>query len=76
VDEVCYIKLRFTGSGVVKCFSNKLINLFSVLFACFDLQHGRPLYGDVFGILQQDEPNYDVCITSYSFCIFSLVRVI
>ncbi|CAO2046947.1 unnamed protein product, partial [Urochloa humidicola] len=22
-------------------------------------EHGRPLYGDVFGVLQQDEPNYD-----------------
>uniref|UniRef100_A0A0D9VMY4 PSP proline-rich domain-containing protein n=1 Tax=Leersia perrieri TaxID=77586 RepID=A0A0D9VMY4_9ORYZ len=23
-------------------------------------EHGRPLYGDVFGVLQQDEPNYDL----------------
>ncbi|OEL23831.1 Splicing factor 3B subunit 2 [Dichanthelium oligosanthes] len=22
-------------------------------------EHGRPLYGDVFGVLRQDEPNYD-----------------
>ncbi|CAO1948926.1 unnamed protein product [Urochloa humidicola] len=22
-------------------------------------EHGRPIYGDVFGVLQQDEPNYD-----------------
>ncbi|CAO2152382.1 unnamed protein product [Urochloa humidicola] len=22
-------------------------------------EHGRPIYGDVFGVLEQDEPNYD-----------------
>ncbi|CAI9087515.1 OLC1v1021596C1 [Oldenlandia corymbosa var. corymbosa] len=25
-------------------------------------EHGRPLYGDVFGVLQQDEPNYEVLL--------------
>lgn len=25
-------------------------------------QYGRPLYGDVFGVQQQEQPNYDVCL--------------
>jgi hypothetical protein len=30
-------------------------------FTCLHLeQFGRPLYGDVFGVHQQDQPNYEV----------------
>jgi hypothetical protein len=36
-------------------------------------QHGRPLYGDVFGVLQQDEPNYDVCLIG-TFSFLSQIR--
>lgn len=37
--------------------------LSSFIISC--QQHGRPLYGDVFGVLQQDEPTYDVCSSSH-----------
>nr|GMD90741.1 splicing factor 3B subunit 2 [Ipomoea batatas] len=37
-------------------------------------EYGRPLYGDVFGVLQQEQPNYDF-IREYTGKVDELIKI-